>query len=546
MNIALLQSNFTVGDFHGNAQRIAQGVQRAAAHGADFCICSQLAVNGYPLRDLLHDRHFLEAGWQALESLARDLALTVPFLVGVAEPNSVGTVTSAFNCAALVENGIIRERFRKPPMLHSETLDGTRDFRSGSDSAGLAQVGGLRFGILWEEEGRDNLELWIRHADRMGQSSAPKADCLVILSASPFITGKQAAREAMLSELAAHQGIPVLYANQVGGNDDLVFAGRSMAFDATGRLRARAKSFEEDILLVDLPDRYGAVASDDFSRESEIWRALVLGTRDYVHKCGFQDALLGLSGGVDSALTAAIAVHALGADHVLGVLMPSPYSSQGSIDDSLDLAKRLRIRTVTLPIAPLMESFQDTLRDTFAGCPEDTTEENIQSRIRGSLLMALSNKYGAMLLATGNKSELAVGYCTIYGDMAGGLAVIADLPKILVYSVCRWLNQKEGEIIPHAVLEKSPSAELRRNQLDQDSLPPYDVLDAILERHILRGESLKDLTNAGFDEEIVLKVLQMIQSAEFKRKQAPLGIKVTDRTLGRDWFMPVARAKSVQ
>jgi NAD+ synthase (glutamine-hydrolysing) len=334
--------------------------------------------------------------------------------------------------------------------------------------------------------------------------------------------------------------VPVVYVNQYGGNDDLVFDGRSCAFNAAGAPIARGRSFDADVVICDLDAGTPLAPPADAAAESEIWHALVLGTRDYTRKCGFASAVLGLSGGVDSAITAAIAVDALGRDHVLGVLMPSPFSSRGSVDDALALASNIGIETVTLPIEAAMRSIEDTLHDAFAGLPRDVTEENIQARIRGNLLMALSNKRGSLLLTTGNKSELAVGYCTLYGDMSGGLAVIADVPKTMVYRVAQWLNDTRGGVIPEAILTKPPSAELRPNQTDQDSLPPYDVLDDILQRHIERHQPADEIVAAGFDAATVHRVLRLVRAAEFKRKQAAPGLKVTDRAFGTGWRMPIA------
>lgn len=334
-----------------------------------------------------------------------------------------------------------------------------------------------------------------------------------------------------------------MYVNQVGGNDDLVFDGRSCAFDGSGKLLARAKSFAEDLISVNFESAEGTIADDDFSKESEAWRALVSGTKDYARKCGFSKALIGLSGGIDSALTAVIAVEALGSENVTGVLLPSPFSSRGSIEDSQALASRLKIKTLTLAIEPIMKAFEGTLDAAFRNLKSDITEENIQSRIRGNLLMALSNKYNALLLTTGNKSELAVGYCTIYGDMSGGLAVIADVPKTLVYRVAHWINEHIGPMIPDSILTKAPSAELRPNQRDEDSLPPYDVLDGILQRHIEEHESLEEIIASGYPENIVREVLRLVAKAEFKRKQAAPGIKITDRAFGTGWRMPIASSR---
>jgi NAD+ synthase/NAD+ synthase (glutamine-hydrolysing) len=343
----------------------------------------------------------------------------------------------------------------------------------------------------------------------------------------------------MISSLARKHHVAVAYVNQFGGNDDVVFDGRSCAFNADGAPIARGRSFGPDVVMCDLAAAPAIAPPSDVGIESEIWRALVLGTFDYVRKCGFSAVVLGLSGGIDSALTAAIAVEALGANNVLGVLMPSPYSSQGSLDDARELAGNLGIATLTLPIEPAMRAMQATLRDAFAGQPSSVAEENIQARIRGNLLMALSNQRGAMLLTTGNKSELSVGYCTLYGDMSGGLAVIADVPKTMVYRVAHWRNQICA-VIPEASLTKAPSAELRPNQTDQDSLPPYEVLDDILQRHIERHQPAEEIIAAGFDADTVGRVMRLVRLAEFKRKQAAPGLKVTDRAFGTGWRMPIA------
>ncbi len=360
------------------------------------------------------------------------------------------------------------------------------------------------------------------------------------MSASPFVAGKQRLREDMLGHMARERRLPLAYVNQNGGNDDLIFDGRSCAFDEHGKLIARARGFADDVLIVDLDARTGSIAEDDFTVEAEIWAALVLGVRDYAGKTGFRQVLLGLSGGIDSALTAAIAVEAMGPGNVLGVMMPSKYSSGGSIADSVELARNLGIRTLELPIAPIVETYDKALSAAFAGRESDVTEENVQSRIRGNLLMALSNKYGSLLLTTGNKSELAVGYCTLYGDMNGGLAVIADLPKLMVYRVARWRNQR-SLAIPEATLTKAPSAELRPDQTDQDSLPPYELLDQILELHVEQSMSAEEIVARGFDEPTVRRILKLVRNAEFKRKQAAPGLKVTSRAFGVGWRMPIVR-----
>jgi NAD+ synthase/NAD+ synthase (glutamine-hydrolysing) len=371
------------------------------------------------------------------------------------------------------------------------------------------------------------------------------ADVILNLSASPFTVGKEALRRDMLSHMAQKYGVPLLIANQVGANDDVIFDGHSSAFDAHGRLIARAKGFEEDLLMVDWnagPEagEVNRITPADTEEEAEIWHALVLGVRDYARKTGFRKVLLGLSGGIDSALTAAIAADAMGATNVLGVMMPSRYSSEGSVGDSIVLAHNLGIPTIELPISDIMDTYGRVLADAFRDYATDVTEENIQSRIRGNLLMALSNKYGSLLLTTGNKSEMAVGYCTLYGDMNGGLAVIGDLPKLTVYRVARWRNRRSAAI-PETIFTKPPSAELRPGQTDQDNLPPYELLDQILELHVEQSQSAEEIIAQGFDEATVRRILRLVRLAEFKRRQAAPVLKVTSRAFGLGWRMPIAR-----
>ena len=540
MRLSLLQLNPTVGDLQGNADLIARSVRQA---DADLVITSELSLLGYPPRDLLLHEDFISASWVIVRSLASDLIDSPPVLVGLAEPNPGEVGMPLFNSAALLRKGKVERTFHKTLLPTYDVFDEDRYFEPASEPQ-ILDLDKVRLGISICEDIWNDRDFWKRrryHTDPIEELVKAGARGVINLSASPFTVGKQLHREAMLGGMACKYRIPFIYVNQVGGNDDLVFDGRSCAFDSDGRLIARGKAFQEDLITVDMDGMSGAIEEDDFTPEAEIWKALVLGTKDYVHKCGFKEVLLGLSGGVDSALTAAIASEALGPENVLGVLMPSPYSSKGSIDDSERLAQTLGIRTLRIPITDIMKSIDRQLRPAFEGLPHDVTEENIQARIRGNLLMALSNKYGSILLTTGNKSELAVGYCTIYGDMSGGLAVISDVPKTMVYRIARWLNStRNREIIPEAILTKAPSAELRPNQTDRDSLPPYDVLDEILARYIEQHQSAEEITDAGNDPSIVLLVLRLVKAAEFKRKQAAPGIKVTDRAFGSGWRMPVA------
>jgi NAD+ synthetase len=548
MKIALLQLNPVVGDLEGNAGRIVAAALAAQARGALLAVTTEMAITGYPPRDMLLCPAFVEKALDSARAIARALKDGPALLAGLPLKNA-GQGKPLFNAAALLKDGEIAAVFHKNLLPTYDVFDEDRYFQPGL-APGYFELAGERIGVTICEDIWNDKNFWqspLYAQDPVQRLAALNLNALVNLSASPFCLGKQLVRERMIAEISREYGLPLLYANQAGGNDDLVFDGRSMACDARGRLAARAKAFEPDLLVVDLDRLTGAgpapgaeaVAADDFTPEAEAWRALVCGTRDYARKCGFKTALLGLSGGVDSALTAVIAAQALGPENVLGVLLPSPYSSPGSIEDSLALAGNLGLRTMTLPIEAIMDSFGQSLAPAFAGLAPDVTEENIQSRIRGNLLMALSNKFASLLLTTGNKSELAVGYCTIYGDMSGGLAVISDVPKTLVYKLAQYVNA-QGGTIPRAIIDKPPSAELAPGQTDQDSLPPYDVLDAILELRIRRQASREEIAAQGFDPATVDKVLRLVKAAEFKRRQAAPGIKITDRAFGTGWRMPLA------
>jgi NAD+ synthase (glutamine-hydrolysing) len=542
LRIALLQINPTAGDLSGNSALIIAGARRARELGADLAVTPELALMGYLPRDLLMNRGFVQRSAAELVRIAAELKDGPPLLVGVATPNPADIGRPLFNSAVLLQNGAVGQSFHKTLLPTYDVFDEDRYFEPAAEP-GILELGGCRLGISICEDVWNDRDFWHRrryHHDPIEVLARKGAQAIVNLSASPFTVGKQLLREQMLSQMAGKYGLPLMIINQVGANDDLIFDGRSAAFDANGRLFARAKGFAEDILLVEVCANGGAVAEDDFTPEAEIWNALVLGVRDYARKTRFRQVLLGLSGGVDSALTAAIAADAMGPENVLGVMMPSVYSSEGSVTDSEDLARNLGIRTLTLPIAPIMSTYGDTLADAFRGLPPDVTEENIQSRIRGNLLMALSNKFGSLLLTTGNKSEMAVGYCTLYGDMNGGLAVIADLPKMMVYRVSRWRNLRKPDI-PEAILTKAPSAELRPDQTDQDSLPPYGLLDQILELHVEQSQSAEEIIAQGFDEATVRRVLRLVRMAEFKRKQAAPVLKVTSRAFGTGWRMPIVR-----
>jgi len=542
LRIALLQINPTAGDLSGNASLIVRGVRAAASQGADLVVTPELALMGYLPRDLLMNRGFVRRAGAAMEAMAAELKGAPPALVGVATPNPSDTGRPLFNSAALLQDGAVGPVFHKTLLPTYDVFDEDRYFEPGTGPQ-LLDLGGWRLGISICEDVWNDRDFWSRrryHTDPIEKLAQAGAQAIVNLSASPFTVGKQIVRQRMLGRLARKYGLPVVYVNQAGGNDDLIFDGRSAAFDARGEIYARAKGFAEDLLVIELGGAAGAIAEDDFEAEAEIWNALVLGVRDYARKTGFRKAVLGLSGGIDSALTAALAADALGGSNVQGVMMPSCYSSPGSVDDSVELARNLGIASLVLPIAEIMRTYDKTLADAFRGRAADVTEENIQSRIRGNLLMALSNKFGSLLLTTGNKSELSVGYCTLYGDMNGGLAVIADLPKMMVYRVARWRNRRK-EDIPEATLTKPPSAELRPDQTDQDSLPPYELLDQILELHIERCQSAEEIIEQGYDAETVRRVTRLVRLAEFKRKQAAPVLKVTSRAFGTGWRMPIVR-----
>jgi NAD+ synthase/NAD+ synthase (glutamine-hydrolysing) len=543
MRLALAQLNFTVGAFDANFVKIADAIRRAQAVEADLIVFSELATTGYPPRDLLNHPRFIDMNLDLLDRVAALSTSRLAVLIGFVDCNPSREGKGLFNAAALCRNGRVVARRYKSLLPSYDVFDEDRYFEPFRGPQ-ILDLGGWRLGISVCEDVWNDRDFWKRrryHHDPIEELVAAGAQAIVNLSSSPFSVGKARLRDEMLSSMARRHRVPVVYVNQFGGNDDLVFDGRSSGFNAAGAPIARGRAFDADVVVCDLDGAPAIAPDDEWPDEREIWHALVLGTRDYTRKCGFKSVVLGLSGGIDSALTAAIAAEALGPSGVLGVLMPSPYSSGGSVDDARQLAANLGLETLTLPIADAMQVMDKTLEGAFRGASRDVTEENLQARIRGNLLMALSNKRGSLLLTTGNKSELAVGYCTVYGDMSGGLAVIADVPKTMVYRVARWLNETRGrEVIPDATLTKAPSAELRANQTDQDSLPPYDVLDDILQRHIELHQTAREIAAAGFDPDVVRRVLRLVRHAEFKRKQAAPGLKVTDRAFGTGWRMPIA------
>ncbi|MGB6295817.1 MAG: NAD+ synthase [Rivularia sp. (in: cyanobacteria)] len=549
MKITIAQINPIIGDIPGNTQKIIEAANKAVADKSDLLLTPELSLCGYPPRDLLLKPDFLEAMNIALQQLAEDLPANLAVLVGTTEENKNAHIAGGkalYNSIALLSQGKVKQIFHKRLLPTYDVFDEHRYFEPGNQ-ANFFTLDNVKIGVtvcedLWNDEeffGKRSYSI-----NPIAELSKSNVDIVVNLSASPYTFGKQHFREAMLKHTATRFDTPIIYVNQVGGNDDLIFDGRSFALNKRGEVTSRACGFNTDLLQLEFDKQnldlnVGSIASDYECEDEEIWQALVLGVKDYVQKCRFSKVVLGLSGGIDSSIVAAIATSALGKENVLGVLMPSPYSSESSIKDADDLAKNLGIATQKLPIGDLMKSYDGTFTELFANTEFGLAEENIQSRIRGSLLMAISNKFGYLLLSTGNKSEMAVGYCTLYGDMNGGLAVIADVPKTRVYSICHWLN-RNSEVIPQNVLVKPPSAELKPNQIDSDSLPDYEILDDILQRLINDYQSAEQIIAGGHDAAVVNRIIQMVTRAEFKRRQAPPGIKITDRAFGTGWRMPIA------
>ena len=545
MKIALAQINPTVGDFTGNLKKIVAASKRAAELGARLTVFSELAICGYPPADFLEKPSFLARCRTAVDELAAATSdLTTAVVAGVALPADNDSGKPAVNAAVLLDGGRLLLEQHKRLLPFYDVFDEQRYF-APSKAQQVVELDGVRLAITICEDAWNDKNFWPRRLykiDPIEELMRQHPAVHINLSSSPFWHGKRALRREMLAAIARRDAVPVLMCNQVGGNDSLIFDGSSLAFNAHGELIAQAASFEEDLLVLDLNVEFNAPVkpAPDDDDTAAAYRALVLGTRDYVRKCGFRKAIVGLSGGIDSALVAAIAKDALGAENVLGVGMPSPYSSAGSIEDSRRLAANLGIKYEVIGISGLFEEYTRALAPQFAGMKMDTTEENIQSRIRGALLMALSNKFSSLVLTTGNKSEMAVGYCTLYGDMVGALAVIGDLVKTRVYAVCRWLN-RDHEVIPPVVLEKPPSAELRPDQKDTDSLPPYEVLDPILEAYVERYETAESIAQAnGFSLELVQQVVRLVERSEYKRQQAAPVLKVTSKSFGMGRRFPIA------
>ena len=541
MKIALGQINPTVGNFAGNATKMIEYSARARGQGAGLILFPELSVCGYPPRDLVERASFVTHNREAAEHIAADTR-GIAVICGLVTPAQADTGKSVMNSAALLMDGEIKFIQSKMLLPTYDVFDEMRNFAPARHQE-LLPFCGKQMALTICEDAWNDKHFWPRplySVDPVDALVRAGGNFVLNISASPFWAGKRKLREDMLATIARSDRVPIAFVNQVGGNDSLVFDGSSLVFDREGHVIARGKSFEEDLIFFDSDSLTGDLHDQIPGEEASIYVALVLGTRDYIAKCGFKKAIVGLSGGIDSALTAAIAVDAVGAENVIGVGMPSEYSSEGSITDARELATNLGIRFEILPISDIFQAFKKTLGKVFAGTSEDVTEENIQSRIRSSLLMALSNKFGALVLSTGNKSELGVGYCTLYGDMAGGLAVINDVPKTLVYGLSRYVNSRKP-VIPQSSLEKPPSAELRPDQKDTDSLPPYDVLDAILEDYVEQSHSAEDIARAhGFDVPLVKSVIRMVERNEYKRQQAAPGIKISPKAFGYGRRFPIA------
>jgi NAD+ synthase (glutamine-hydrolysing) len=540
MKIAVAQINSTVGDLAGNERLILNAYRKGEQLGVDLVLVPELAITGYPPRDLLLKKDFISKNLACLNRLA---AVTgeVGLVVGYVDENHDLPGRALRNSAALLASGKIVAKRHKTLLPTYDVFDEDRYFEpaKGND---VILFRGVNLGLTICEDVWNDEDFWPEPRYRANPPVdllSRGAGILLNISASPWHLGKNKTRREMIASLAKKSRVPVIYCNSIGGNDELIFDGDSLAFNGAGESIGRGAIFREDFFVADTE---GPVVQDEngTSDDEILYRGLVVGVRDYLHKCGFRSAVLGLSGGIDSALVACLAREALGAENVRGISLPSQYSSQGSLDDARDLAKKLGIAYDVIPIQPMFAAAKEQLREVFTGRAEDTTEENLQARIRGVLLMALSNKFGSLLLTTGNKSELAVGYCTLYGDMCGGLAVISDVPKTVVYRLARWIN-RHGEIIPESSITKPPSAELRPNQTDQDSLPPYEILDAILEEYVVRGRSMGEIVVMGFPEEAVKKVIRLIDLNEYKRRQAAPGLKVTTKAFGVGRRFPIAQ-----
>jgi NAD+ synthase/NAD+ synthase (glutamine-hydrolysing) len=541
VKIALGQINPTVGDFSGNAAKIIDFSRRAQAAGAGLILFPELSICGYPPRDLVERPSFVVRNRESAEHIAKETQ-GIAVICGLVTPADSDTGKSVMNSAALLMDGKISFIQSKMLLPTYDVFDEMRNF-APAKAQQLFPFCGNRMALTICEDAWNDKQFWQKRLytfDPVEALIRAGGNFVLNISASPFWIGKRELRRDMLASIAKQNKVPVVMVNQVGGNDSLVFDGSSIVLNREGEVIAQGRSFEEDLVYFDSKTLTGEMHEREAGDEASVYHALALGTRDYIRKCGFDEAIIGLSGGIDSALTAVIAAEAIGPENVIGVGMPGPYSSPGSIEDARTLASNLGIRFELLSINEAFHAYQHTLKNVFAGLPEDVTEENIQSRARGTLLMALSNKFGAIVLSTGNKSEIGVGYCTLYGDMVGGLAVISDVPKTLVYRVSEYVNSRRP-VIPQATLEKPPSAELRPDQKDSDSLPPYEVLDAVLEDYVEDSHPAEQIaTDRKIDIEVVRRVIRMVDRAEYKRQQAAPGLKISPKAFGYGRRLPIA------
>jgi NAD+ synthase (glutamine-hydrolysing) len=546
VKVALGQINPTVGDFRGNADKIISYSHRAREAGAGLIIFPELCICGYPPRDLVERPSFVARNRESLDRIAGEVK-AISVICGLVTPAHAETGKSALNSAAWLKDGKVVFLQSKMLLPTYDVFDEARNFTPATRQS-VFPFCGKQMALTICEDAWNDKHFWNRRlytVDPVEALVKAGGNFVLNISGSPFWLGKREFRREMLAAIARAHHVPVVMVNQVGGDDSLIFDGSSIALNRDGEVIAQAKSFEQDIVCFDSDRLSGEIHEQIAGEEASAFAALVLGTRDYVHKCGFQKVIVGLSGGIDSALTAVIAADAVGPENVIGVGMPGPYSSQGSINDAQALAKNLGIRFEILPINDVVADYRRTLKDVFQGRKEDETEENIQSRARGTLLMALSNKFRAIVLSTGNKSELGVGYCTLYGDMAGGLAVISDVPKTLVYRLSHYVNSRRP-VIPQSSLDKPPSAELRPNQKDSDTLPPYEVLDAVLEDYVEDLHSAEQIAAArGFDVSLVRRVVRMVEGTEYKRQQAAPGLKISPKAFGYGRRFPIAAKPEV-
>lgn len=541
MKVALAQINTVVGDFENNVRKICSFIERAKRKHADLVVFPELAVTGYPPKDFLDIPAFVSHNLKALRDITQQVS-GIAAIVGFVDRNRQSYGKLVHNAAAFIQDRQIVSVHHKSLLPTYDVFDESRYFESAC-SITPVQFNNYTLGISICEDIWNDEEFWTRplyETDPIEKLISKGANVIINISASPFTVEKhESIRLRMLTHDAKKYKVPFIYVNQIGGNDELVFDGSSAVINAQGKRIAQAAAFGEDLIVVDIENTATQVVPQTFTPIETVQKALLLGLRDYVVKCGFEKVIIGLSGGIDSAVTAALAVEALGSENVMGIIMPSQFSSQGSVDDAVQLSKNLAIDYRIFPIKDLFDGYQTILREEFRGLPFDIAEENLQARIRGNIIMTLSNKYGYLVLSTGNKSEMAVGYCTLYGDMNGGLALISDVPKTMVYELAKYMN-REKEIIPQETLSKPPSAELRPNQLDQDSLPPYNILDSILKAYIEEAKCIEEIVRMGFDETTVRDVIQKVNRNEYKRRQAAPGIKVTSKAFGSGRRMPIA------